>query len=131
MLYAGVATAAVPCQQRRAAGAAQGGPLPVKKEEGRPDLKKARHGILKLEERESRGSRDGGNNQIRDFIRDGGENPILENGVKLKPFTIVVGDRDDGAVKIAMEVEPSCKKKEQAAPLFIVWLRKTELDRDM
>ncbi|VFQ87452.1 unnamed protein product [Cuscuta campestris] len=80
---------------------------------------------------ESRGCRDGGKNQIRDFISDGGENPTLENDVKLKPFIIVVGDGNDGAVKITMEVEPPCKEKEQAAPLFVVWLRKAELYRDM
>ncbi|VFQ89886.1 unnamed protein product [Cuscuta campestris] len=51
VLSACVATAAMPRQQRRATVAAQGGPLSVKEEEGRPDLKKTRHGILKLKER--------------------------------------------------------------------------------
>ncbi|VFQ62854.1 unnamed protein product [Cuscuta campestris] len=61
----------------------------------------------------------------------GFSNPALEDGVELKPFIVVVGDGSNRAIEISLKVEPPCKKKEQAAPLFVVGLRKAELDWNM
>ncbi|VFQ66928.1 unnamed protein product [Cuscuta campestris] len=107
VLTAGETTGVPTRQQRRAAGSAKRSPLPIEEEEGRPHLKKTRHGILKLEKR------------------------ALENGVKLEPFIVVVGDGSNRAVEITLKVEPPCKKKEETAPLFVVWLRKAELNWNM
>ncbi|VFQ88096.1 unnamed protein product [Cuscuta campestris] len=107
MLTAGETTGVPTCQQRRAAGSAQGSPLPIEDEESRSYLEETRHGILELEKR------------------------ALEDGVELKPFIVVVGDGSNRAVEITLKVEPLCKKKEQAAPLFVVRLRKAELDWNM
>ncbi|VFQ58688.1 unnamed protein product [Cuscuta campestris] len=151
-----VADAGIPtCQQRRAAGSAQWSPLPIEKEKGRPYLEKTRHGgrsfdggaklMLELHgssmlivvkqlmnhRPEGRCSSDRRENEIRHLICDGGENPSLEDNIKLKPFVVVVGDGSNRAFEIAMEIELPCKKEEQAAPLFIVWLRKTELNWNM
>ncbi|VFQ90443.1 unnamed protein product [Cuscuta campestris] len=52
---------------------------------------------------ECRGSGYRGENQIRNFISNCGENPALEDGIKLEPFIIIVGERDDGAVEITRD----------------------------
>ncbi|VFQ79372.1 unnamed protein product [Cuscuta campestris] len=78
-----------------------------------------------------RGSRDREEEQIRNFICNSGENPSLKDGIKLEAFIIIVRERDDGAVEITTEIEPSSKKKKQTTPLFVVLLREAELYRYM
>ncbi|VFQ83289.1 unnamed protein product [Cuscuta campestris] len=80
---------------------------------------------------ESRGSRNRGDDQIGYLIGDGGEDPTLEESVELEPFVVVIGEGDDGAIDVALEVEPPNQKKEESAPLFVIRLGETELNGDM
>ncbi|VFQ96168.1 unnamed protein product, partial [Cuscuta campestris] len=80
---------------------------------------------------ESRSGGDRGDNQIGDFVGDGGQNPSLEESVKLEPFIVVFRERDDGAVEVALEIESAYQEEKEATPLLVVWLRETEKNRDM
>ncbi|VFQ66590.1 unnamed protein product [Cuscuta campestris] len=80
---------------------------------------------------ESRSGGDRGDNQIGDFVRDGGQNPSLEESIKLEPFIIVFRERDDGAVDVALEIESADQEEKEATPLLVVRLREAEKNRNM
>ncbi|VFQ81277.1 unnamed protein product [Cuscuta campestris] len=80
---------------------------------------------------ESRSGGDRGDNQIGDFVRDGGQNPSLEESIKLEPFIIVFRERDDGAVDVALEIESADQEEKETTPLLVVRLREAEKNRNM
>ncbi|VFR01869.1 unnamed protein product [Cuscuta campestris] len=57
--------------------------------------------------------------------------PPLEESVKLEPLIVVFGERDDGAIDVALEIESANQEEEKATPLFIVRLRETEKNRNV
>ncbi|VFQ64884.1 unnamed protein product [Cuscuta campestris] len=82
-------------------------------------------------DRESRSGGDRGDNQIGDFVGDGGQNPSLEETVKLESFIVVFREGDDGAVDVALEIESANQEEKEATPLLVVWLREAEKNQNM
>lgn len=72
-----------------------------------------------------------GKDEIGNFIRDGGQDPPLNEGIKLIPFSVVSGRSDGGAVDESLEVESENQESKQSTPFFVIWLGKTKLHGDM
>ncbi|VFQ67140.1 unnamed protein product [Cuscuta campestris] len=62
---------------------------------------------------------------------DGGQDPSLEESVKLEPLIIVFRGRDDGAIDVALEIESANQEEKKTTPLFVVRLREAEKNRNM
>ncbi|VFQ67346.1 unnamed protein product [Cuscuta campestris] len=78
------------------------------------------------------GGRGGGrDDQVGDFIGHRRENPALKQNIELKPFVVIGGRGNLRAGEKPVEIEPSNKEQEEAAPFFVIWLRKTQLYGDV
>ena len=73
----------------------------------------------------------GDDDEIGDFVVDGGEDPTLKESVELNPFDVIITSRGSFSSEIAVKVEATNKEKKKPTPFFVVGFGEAKLNGDV